>query len=451
MLYFPVHDDNRARREMKVSSWKVGNRTLSCCTLHLTLFHNSESQRTIRTIYVVRLWSEHKRSTFLAHTQTETMGHSFEIFLCDARNVKKVREDSTPIEQDVSYHHCTNLKEGWMEGLLSNDLVTRGLEQQYVCLSSKNRSDPDRDVEHGDFKGHFLWVDKSLGYAILNMHDLNPTVLELVPTELDKTSNIFAKMTHYVGTNNVCMKAECDDDLYFWWLKPGTNLTCSNDVAQLGDIAVVSDQFVAHMRPMDTGCASFAQCIRPYNFSCIPHLEETRQLHLVKIYNYALCLTRIGLSSDLRQLVMQKSGLLEYARFVPPTEEDLQYWKEEWDEVFERYEKDWLEARWYGVRQKDMRRKKLCEYGWDIPKFATYCVYGDKYDKEQEDYLEGRKNGTIKKDPNFRWEQKRAVYYSVSQLLEYEVLDPKLDCLVCFRPLVEHERKCIPCVLNTDQ
>ena len=79
------------------------------------------------------------------------------------------------------------------------------------------------------------------------------------------------------------------------------------------------------------------------------------------------------------------------------------------------------------------------------------CVYGDKYDKEQEDYLEGRKNGTIKKDPNFRWEQKRAVYYSVSQLLEYEVLDPKLDCLVCFRPLVEHERKCIPCVLNTDQ
>ena len=37
-----------------------------------------------------------------------------------------------------------------------------------------------------------------------------------------------------------------------------------------------------------------------------------------------------------------------------------------------------------------------------------------------------------------------SILFSVEELVEFKVLDPKLDCLVCFRPLAEHEEVCVP-------
>ena len=130
----------------------------------------------------------------------------FDIFLCDAFSAEKVRADDTSIEQDICYQHV-HLKEGCMEGLLSNDLMTRGLEQQYVCISNKDLSEPDRNVEHGDCKDHFLWVDKELGHGILNMHGYKPVVLKLVPSHFDETSNVFARSTHYVGDDDSAQRS----------------------------------------------------------------------------------------------------------------------------------------------------------------------------------------------------------------------------------------------------
>lgn len=36
-----------------------------------------------------------------------------------------------------------------------------------------------------------------------------------------------------------------------------------------------------------------------------------------------------------------------------------------------------------------------------------------------------------------------SILFSVEELVEFKVLDPKLDCLVCFHPLVEHQKVCV--------
>ena len=355
------------------------------------------------------------------------MPHVFEMFLYDnACEGKNVYAGDTPIDQDIVYDN-RGLREGCgcMEGLFSNSLIERGLEKQYVCLSSKDMCNPERDVMH-DSKDHFLWIDTKLQRGILNMHSYKPVALKLVPTNFDKTSNIFAETTYYVCDEGKCVKNSDADDLAFWWLKPGTQILCSDDTAQLGDIAIATHRFVAHMRPMDTGFGSIAQCIRPYDFSCVPVLEKTRRLYVALMYEYARELAKLGLPPELRRLVMQKSGRLEYARNIPDTAADLKYFKGEWDRLFERYAKDWKDAR-ISVLSRHMTRDRLCEYRWDIPKFAAYCVHGDEDDKEQ---------------MNSPWEPYPKLF-SVDELVKYKVLDPKLDCLVCFRPLVEHQKVCV--------
>ena len=121
-----------------------------------------------------------------------------------------------------------------------------------------------------------------------------------MPTNFDKTSNVFAETKHYVCDEGKCVKNRNAGDLAFWWLKPGTQLLCSDDTAQLGDIAIATYKFVAHMRPMDTGFGSIAQCIRPYDFSCVPRLERTRRLYVALMYKYARDLAKLGLPPKLR-------------------------------------------------------------------------------------------------------------------------------------------------------
>ena len=117
---------------------------------------------------------------------------------------------------------------------------------------------------------------------------------------------------------------------------------------------------------MDTGFGSIAQCIRPYDFSCDPRLERMRCSYVALMYEYARDLAKLGLPSDLRRLVMHKSGRLDYARNIPESANDLKYYKAKWDERFEEYAKKWKEARHHGVPCYHMTRDKLCEYGWDI-------------------------------------------------------------------------------------
>ena len=124
------------------------------------------------------------------------------------------------------------------EGLFSNSLIERGLEKQYVCISSRNMCSPDWEVEHEDCKDHFLWVDTALGYGILNMHLQADSPFELVPTNFDKTTNVFAEIAYFVRDEGMCVKVSNADDLAFWWLKPGTRLLCSDHTAQHGDIAI---------------------------------------------------------------------------------------------------------------------------------------------------------------------------------------------------------------------
>lgn len=347
------------------------------------------------------------------------MPHVFEMFLFEnARNGKPVHRGETPIVGDIPYD-CIGLRKGCgcMQGLFSKSLIERGLQTQYVCLSSKSMLAPDRDVKH-DSKDHFLWIDTKLQRGILNMHSVKPVALKLVPTKYDKTTNVFAKMTHLICEDRMLVDNYEGYEIAFWWLKPGTRLICSDDTAQYGDIAIACDSFVAHMRPMDTGFESIAQCIRPYTSSCDRRLEKTRRLYVALMYEYARDLAKLGLPSELRRLVMRMSGRLECTRNIPDTAADDEYWKTVWDELFENYAKDWENARMC-VPAHHMTRDKLCEYGWDIPKFAAYCVHGDEDDKEQNSSL-----------------------YTVEQLVEYKVLDPKLDCLVCFRPLVGHPKVC---------